>query len=131
MLFRSKKGAAAASQQRAKHFIALAEQEESYRRVKEAMTHYTKATECDPPEGLAWYKIAQILRNHEDDNRGALNNLRKAVAKEPRNVSFRIALAEVYLAEKLAANAQREFMTVLEIDPKNDTAKGMLKQLKR
>lgn len=126
-----KKAAARATEHRAKHYVALAEQEESYQRLKEAMTHYLKAAECDPPEGLAWYRMAQIQRHHDQDNRSALANLRKAVAKEPRNVTFRLALAEVYLAEKLAANAQRELTAILEVDPKNEAARTLLKQIKR
>ena len=115
---------------KAKGFIALAEQEESYQRVKEAIGWYQKAVECDPPEGLPFFRLAMLLRTHEQDDRGAVAWLRKAVAKEPRNVVYRMALAELYESVNLAANALREATAALEADPANVTAKALVKRLK-
>ena len=115
---------------KAKGFITLAEQEESYQRVKEAIGWYQKAVECDPPEGLPFFRLAMLLRTHEQDDRGAVAWLRKAVAKEPRNVAYRMALAELYESVNLAANALREATAALEADPANVTAKALVKRLK-
>lgn len=126
-----KKAMARANELKARQFTTLAEQEESYQRYKEATAFYLKATECDPPEGLAWYRLAQIQRTNDQDTRSALGNLRKAVAKEPKNVTYRLALAEVYVGEKLAANAMRELTAILEVEPKHEAARALMKQLKR
>jgi len=115
---------------RAKGFLALAEQEESYQRIKEAIGWYQKAVECDPPEGQAYFRLANLLRIHEQDTRGAIANLRKAVVKEPRSIVFRLALAELYEGVPLQANALREVQAALAIDPKNEAAKAMAKRLR-
>lgn len=123
--------AARAREGRSKGFIAQAEQEESYGRTKEAIGWYQKAVECDPPEGMAYYRLAHMLRTQEHDSRGAVANLRKAVAKEPRNVTYRLALGELYESLKMSANAIREAQAALEADPKSDAAKAMVKRLRR
>ncbi|MES2643027.1 MAG: DnaJ domain-containing protein [Myxococcota bacterium] len=116
---------------RAKGFIAQAEQEESYGRTKEAIGWYQKAVECDPPEGLAYFRLAHMLRTQEQDSRGAVANLRKAVAKEPRNIPYRLALADLYESLKMTALAVREAQAALEVDPKSVAAKAMLKRLRK
>ena len=123
--------AARAREGRAKGFLALAEQEESYQRIKEAIGWYQKAVDCDPPGGQAYFRLANLLRVHEQDARGAIANLRKAVSKEPENVAFHLALAELYESVSLQANALREVHAAIAVDPKNDAAKAMLKRLKR
>ncbi len=116
---------------KAKGFISQAAQEESFQRVKEAIAAYRLATDCDPPEGLAYYRLGLLLRKHENDERGAVAWLRKAVQKEPKNVTYRMGLADCYEANGLAANALREAMAALAVDPKHDGAKAMVKRLKR
>lgn len=116
---------------RAKGFILQAEQEESYQRVKEAIAAYHEAIACDPPDGLAWFRLGMLLKNQESDARSAVQHLRKAVQKEPNKLQYRMALAEVYELHGLAANALREANAAIGIDPKNEAAKAMAKRLKR
>lgn len=123
--------AARAREGRSKGFIAQAEQEESFGRLKEARGWYQKAVECDPPEGLAFYRLANMLRTQDQDSRGAVANLRKAVAKEPQNVLFHLALGELYESLKMTALALREAQAALDADPKSAAAKAMLKRMKR
>lgn len=118
-----------AREQRAQHFWALAEQAESYARYKEAIDALHKAAECDPPEGRVWAKLARLLLANDDDVRGAVDALRRAVQKEPANQAFRVSLAEVYERAGLKANAAREWKIVLEADPKNANAKAAIKRL--
>lgn len=123
--------AARAREGKARAFIAEAEQEERYQRPKEAMAAYQKAIECDPPEGLAYYRVGMLLKVHEKDDRGALGFLRKAVQKEPNKLPYRMALAEMYETLGLSANAAREVAAVLAVDPKHEAAKAMAKRLRR
>ncbi|MDP2314886.1 MAG: DnaJ domain-containing protein [Pseudomonadota bacterium] len=124
------KAATLAREGRSKGYIAQAEQEESYQRIKEAIGWYLKAVECDPPEGQAYYRLALLLKSHEHDPRGAVSNLRKAVTKEPRNITFRLALGELYESLNLHANALREAQAAVEADPRHEGAKKLLKRLK-
>jgi cytochrome c-type biogenesis protein CcmH/NrfG len=123
-----KQASARAKEGRAKGYIAQAEQEESYQRIKEAIAAYQKGVECDPPEGIAFFRLANLLRNHENDERGALGMLRKAAMKEPNNITYRLALGEMYADLGLGANALREATAALAIDPKNDAAKQLMKR---
>ncbi|MDP2307563.1 MAG: DnaJ domain-containing protein [Pseudomonadota bacterium] len=116
---------------RGKGFLTQAEQEESYGRLKEAMGLYLKAAECDPPDGVAFFRLAHLQRSQDQDTRGAVANLRKAVSKEPRNVAYRLALGELYETLKLHANAVREAQVALEVDPKSEAAKALIKRLKK
>lgn len=115
---------------RAAQFLALAEQAESYARYKEAIDNLRKAVECDPPTGAPWFRLARLLLTSEDDHRGAADALRKAVAKEPGNVAYRFALAEVFERAGLRQNALREARVVIEADPRHEGARAMVKRLR-
>jgi tetratricopeptide (TPR) repeat protein len=118
------------NQARAAQFISLAENAESFRNVREAMENYRKATECEPVEGLAYYRFGQLLKEYSGDPRSAVLQFRHAVMKEPKNVSYRAALAHLYMDQKMNKNAIREFQKVVELDPKNKEAKSALRKLR-
>lgn len=102
----------------------------SYGRLKEAIAAYQKACDCDPPEGVAYFKLGQLLLSSEDDVRGAVNVWRKAVSREPRNVTYRLALADGYEKAGLRQNAEKEIRVALEIEPRNADALTALKRLR-
>lgn len=116
---------------RSKQYIAQAEQEESYQRVKEAISLYTKAIECDPPEGLAYFRLSALVRVQDQDDRAALGWLRKAVQKEPNNATYRLALAEMYDALGMGTNALREAQAAVEADPKLEAARQLARRLRK
>lgn len=116
---------------RSKQYIAQAEQEESYQRIKEAISLYTKAIECDPPEGLAYFRLAALVRAHDHDDRAALGWLRKAAQKEPNNATYRLALAEMYENLGMGTNALREAQAALEADPKLEAARQLTRRLRK
>lgn len=102
----------------------------SYGRYREAVALYQKACDCEPPEGTAFYKLSQILLSSEDDVRGAVDALRKAVLRDPKNIEWRWALAELYERAGLKQNALREARAVLELDPKHAKAGPLAKRLR-
>lgn len=116
---------------RSKQYIAQAEQEESYQRIKEAISLYTKAIECDPPDGLAYFRLSALVRVQDQDDRAALGWLRKAVQKEPNNATYRLALAEMYDALGMGTNALREAQAALEADPKLEAARQLARRLRK
>ena len=119
-----------ARQARAVTYVQLAHQAEQYQNVKDAIANYRKAVDCDPEEGIAYARLGRLVREHEEDPREGLNLVRKAVAKEPRRVEFRVQLAEAYVSLKMEANAVRELQAALDIDPKHEGARIMMKRLK-
>jgi curved DNA-binding protein CbpA len=118
-----------AKQGRAAGFIALGQQAEQFGNILEALTQYRHAVECEPDEGLAYAKLAVLLRASDEDARECLALLRKAVHKEPRRPEFRVALAELYIELNMHQNAARELAAALEADPKNERARALKKQL--
>lgn len=119
-----------AKQARAGTFVALGEQAEQFGNPKDALTNYRKAVECEPEEGLAYFRLARLVKSQEEDTREALNLLRRAAVKEPKNAEYRMALAEQYLELKMEQNALREAMAALETEPKNEKVRAFVKQLK-
>lgn len=118
-----------ARQVRADQAVMLADQAASYARQKEAVEQLRKAVACDPETGVAFYKLGRALLDYEDDSRGALDMLRKAVVKEPRNTDYRLALSELYDKLGMRQNAQREVRVVLEQDAKHEKAKALAKRI--
>lgn len=116
---------------RAGSYVIVAEQAEQYQNLKDAITNYRKAVECDPEEGKPFYRLANLLRTVEDDTREALALYRKAVAKEPKNVEFRLGLGELYMQLGMGANAMREAQAALEVDPRHAAARELLRRTKK
>ena len=115
---------------RSASFVALGHQSEQFGNAKEAMVQYRRAVECEPDDGVAYYRLALLVRTHEEDDREAASLLRKAIQKEPRRAEFRVALAELYIQLKLEQNALREAQAAAEADPKNEKARALYKQLR-
>ncbi|MEE2751726.1 MAG: DnaJ domain-containing protein [Myxococcota bacterium] len=113
---------------RSLQFVNQAESAESFGSWREALEHYQKAVECEPNEGLAYFRLAQLLIHKVDDPRAAMTNLRRAVTYEPDNHKYRLALAELYVLVGMPRNAIREYQRVLEADPKNGAAKQGLRK---
>ena len=66
----------------------------------------------------------------ERDKRGALGHLRDAVSKTPKNLDYRLALADLYAELNMGLNAKREYQMVLQLDRKNQRAKTGLRNVR-
>ncbi|HJN77975.1 MAG TPA: DnaJ domain-containing protein [Myxococcota bacterium] len=95
---------------------------------REAIGYYQKATELNPPDGVAYFQLGVLLLKLDAEDRAALDNLRIAVSKDGNKVDYRLALAEVYETHGMKLNAHREFAAVSQLDPGNDTAKAGLRR---
>ena len=111
-------------------FVQAGESAESFQNYKEAMYNYERACEQNPKDGLPYFRLAQLVLRLEQDNRKALDLLRSAASKSPRDVNIRLALADLYLEIGMGLNARREYETVLEMDKKNSRAKTGLRNVR-
>jgi tetratricopeptide (TPR) repeat protein len=116
---------------RALQFVNQAENAETYGNWREALDCYEKAVECNPTEGLSFFRLGQLLHARADDTRGAVTQFRTAVAREPESTKYRLALAEIYMVVEMPRNAEREYIKVLELQPNNATAKAGLRKARR
>ena len=112
----------------AQQFVGMARSAEDYGSHREAIVHYQKAVELDPPDGLAFYRLGRLLRRLDSMDRAALDNLRQAVIKDSKKTEYRIALAECFEDHSMKRNAHREYRAALELEPGNETAKSGLKR---
>jgi curved DNA-binding protein CbpA len=119
-----------AKQQRADTLIHQAEQAEQYGRGKEALGFYQRACECEPNDGKAWFHQARLRKalGEDDAPKDLLQLYKKAALKSPKNFEYRMAAAEGYALLGMNANANREALAALELDPKSDAAKALVKK---
>lgn len=111
-------------------FVQAGESAESFQNFKEAMYNYQRACEQNPKDGIPYFRLAQLVLRLEQDNRKALDLLRSAASKSPRDVNIRLALADLYLEIGMGLNARREYETVLELDKSNSRAKTGLRNVR-
>jgi len=114
----------------ANKLIQIAENAESYHNVQSAHYHYKKACDLDPPTGLPFFRLAQVVRLQDGDDREIMRLLRTAVQKDGDNVSYRLGLAEFYVEQGLNANARREYQQILNRDPNNAKAASGMKKVR-
>ena len=93
-------------------------------RWHEAATNYLKAYDVRPEPGLA-ERTAHAIRKDGADLRRAAQILEQAVLADPKNASYRLTLAEIYLDARLFARAAGEAGRALELTPDDPRARSL------
>ena len=119
---------AKARSHQATEYVRMARNAEDYGSHREAIVYYQKATELNPPDGIAYFRLGVLLQKLDAEDRAALDNLRTAVSKDGNKIDYRLALAEVYETHGMKLNAHREYSVATQLDPGNETAKAGLKR---
>jgi curved DNA-binding protein CbpA len=81
------------------------------------------------PRYRAYY--GRALASQERMQRNAEAEIKAAIALDANNSSYRVMLAELYIAVGLLRRAQGELERTLSIDPRNEAARTLLDKLKR
>ncbi len=115
---------------RAAALVAQAGRALEFGQRAEAIAAFRNAIALDPPDGAAWFQLAELLRTQEDDVRGAIDLYRRAVAKEPKNARYHLVLAEVYEGLGLLENARRLAIMASALDRGDAGARALLRRLK-
>lgn len=115
---------------RANALIAQAEQDAQYGRPKEALACLQRAADVDAPDGRAFFMLARARKaaGENDTPKELLQLYKKAALRSPKNFEYRLMLAEAYEQLGMTANAHREALVAVELDPKNDPAKQLAKR---
>jgi curved DNA-binding protein CbpA len=95
-----------------------------------AVRLFAEAASLEPRRARYRAEYGRALINDPQTRRLAEIELRAAIALEPTNVSYRIALAELYKAVGLRRRAEGELQRALMTDPKSDAARNLLASLK-
>jgi tetratricopeptide (TPR) repeat protein len=111
-------------------YIQAGESAESFQNYKEAMFNYERACEQNPEDGLPYYRLAMLMLKTGQEKRAALNHLRTAASKSPKNIEIRLSLADLYADLGMSLNAKREYQTVLGVDKNNTRARSGLRSVR-
>jgi curved DNA-binding protein CbpA/Tfp pilus assembly protein PilF len=95
----------------------------------DAARSFAKALAGNGEDPWLLQKAATALVNAEGDLHQAAEYARRAVGIAPARLSFRLTLAEVYLAANLTLSARRELEAAAKIDPNDGRLKVLLKRL--
>lgn len=98
--------------------------------LKEAVRFFAEAASMEPHCARYRAEYGRALINDPATRRLAEIELKAAIALEPKNVSYRVVLAELYKALGLRRRAQGELERALVDDPKHVGARNLLASLK-
>jgi curved DNA-binding protein CbpA len=97
---------------------------------QQALRFFAEAASLDPRRARYRAEYGRALTGDPQTRRLAEIELKAAIALEADNVSYRVALAELYKALGLRRRAEGELQRALITDPKNDAARKLLTTLK-
>jgi len=98
--------------------------------LQQAMRFFAEAASLEPRCARYRAEYGRALTNDSQTRRLAEFELKAAISLEPKNTSYRIALAELYKALGLRRRAEGELERALTTDPTNTTARTLLASLK-
>jgi curved DNA-binding protein CbpA len=97
---------------------------------KEAALYFGEAVRLAPQQARYRAFYGRALTANPQTRRQAESELRAAVGLDPRNPSYRVALAELYASVNLQRRAEGELERALALDPKHPAARQMLERMK-
>ena len=100
------------------------------RQPQQAVRFFAEAASLEPRCARYRAEYGRALIEDPRTRRLAEIELKAAIALEPDNTSYRVALAELYKALGLRRRAEGELQRALTADPKNTAARTLLASLK-
>jgi curved DNA-binding protein CbpA len=101
------------------------------RQMQQALRFFAEAASIEPRCARYRAEYGRALINEPKTRRLAEIELKAAIALEPINISYRVALAELYKTLGLRRRAEGELQRALTVDPKNAAARTLLASLKK
>lgn len=115
---------------KADQFYQRGLQQESLGNPESARSYYKMAVDQKPKKGHFYFKLGTLQMESEAERRVGLENLKQAVAAEPRNLEYVLSLAHAYEVCGLLRNALREYEKALTLEKQNDVALRGVKRMK-
>jgi len=98
--------------------------------LQQALRFFAEAASLEPRCARYRAEYGRALIDDPKTRRLAEFELKAAIALEPNNTSYRVALAELYKVLGLRRRAEGELQRALTADPKNSAARTLLASLK-
>jgi tetratricopeptide (TPR) repeat protein len=95
----------------------------------EAARSWARVCKSRPDDATLHERAANALLKASGDLHEASRLAQRACEIEPKRLSARVTLANVYLAAGLTLNARRELETAAQLAPHDDTIQAMLKRV--
>jgi curved DNA-binding protein CbpA len=103
--------------------------EERNNQWAEAARSWLRVTKARPRDGSAFDRVANAMLKAGGDLHEAGRFAKDACVIEPENATYRVTLANVYLAAGLTLNARRELETAAQLAPHDGTIQNMLRRV--
>jgi tetratricopeptide (TPR) repeat protein len=108
-----------------------ARDEERNENWPEAARQWTRVAQIKTTDAIAADHAANAIQKAGGDLRQAADLAKRAISLAPKQVGYRITLANVYIAAGMTQSARRELEVALELSPTNKHIPTMLKSLKK
>lgn len=95
-----------------------------------ALEAFRSACRIDPDNGAAALKLALVSMRLNADLKDAKAALQRAVEVEPKNIQYRVVLAQVHEALGLKSLARKFLEDALKLDPNHAEAKAAMKKMR-
>jgi cytochrome c-type biogenesis protein CcmH/NrfG len=95
-----------------------------------SLPHFAEAVRLDPQQARYHALYGRALMTDAHSRRQAETELRHAITLDPNNASYRVTLAQLYLAVGLQHRAETELERALALDPRHAPARQMLERIK-
>lgn len=101
------------------------------KQAAQATRFFGEAASLEPRCARYRAEYGRALINDPQTRRIAEIELKAAIALEPANASYRVVLAELYLALGLRRRAEGELQRATVADPNNEEVRALLARLKK
>ena len=101
------------------------------KQLAQATRFFAEAASLEPRCARYRAEYGRALINDPQTRRIAEIELKAAIALEPANASYRVVLAELYLALGLRRRAEGELQRAMVADPNNEEVRALLARLKK
>jgi Flp pilus assembly protein TadD len=115
----------------ADNYAEQASYEEKHHKWSAAALSWSKVVEGRPHDPDCHWRAARALVESRGDLKLAVRLAQRAVELAPTHVLAVRTLGRAYMAAGMTLNARRELERALELDPKDEAARALLKELKQ
>lgn len=115
----------------ADNYAEQAAYEERHHKWSAAAASWIKVVEGRPNDVDCHWRAARALLESHGDVKQAVRLAQRAVELRPTHVFAVRTLGRAFMAAGMTLNARREFERALELDPKDEVTKALLKELKQ
>lgn len=112
-------------------YLKQADYEEKNAQWGDAARSWSKVAKTRPDNAMAHERAANALVKANGNLHEAAKLALKAVALEPKNLAFKLTLANVYMAADLLLNARRELEAALALSPGDKEIQALLKRAQK